>query len=52
MKTDYNAETEARLAAWTPDSKVNPEELGHHFEGDMILEEGQIRPCNGEVKIK
>ncbi|XP_045124479.1 zinc metalloproteinase nas-8-like [Portunus trituberculatus] len=22
---------------WTPESLVNPEELGHHFEGDIVL---------------
>jgi len=28
--------TRARVAAWTPESGLNAEELGEHFEGDIV----------------
>ena len=36
-------ETAAKVAAWKPTDKVNPEELGHYFQGDILLTPEQAR---------
>ncbi len=41
-------ETSARVLAWTPADDVNPEELGHYFQGDIVLAPGQS-PKNGLI---
>lgn len=38
-----NEKTVVRIAQWTEDSNVNPEELGNYLEGDIMLTESTER---------
>ncbi|XP_011704941.1 PREDICTED: zinc metalloproteinase nas-4-like, partial [Wasmannia auropunctata] len=46
-KTEPDHETGVKVAQWTKEMKVNPEELGNYFQGDIMLSNRTTR--NGDA---
>ncbi|XP_011705846.1 PREDICTED: high choriolytic enzyme 1-like [Wasmannia auropunctata] len=49
-KTEPDYETGVKIAEWTKEMNVNPEELGNYFEGDIMISNSTTR--NGDTKAK
>ena len=37
------------MSAWKPTDRVNPEELGLYFQGDMILDDKQMEKAKNGI---
>ncbi|XP_011705859.1 PREDICTED: zinc metalloproteinase nas-4-like, partial [Wasmannia auropunctata] len=49
-KMEPDLETGAKVAQWTKEMKMNPEELGNYFEGDIMI--SNITTINGDRRAQ